>query len=116
MAFYCVPILNDEYKVYIFIGTAKYGNKQISHYLKEKAKYIGDCNRGKCVYCEGFHPCIWVDGRLRGRQFYATLAHEAVHAVQYIMCYICMDARDVSGDEFLAHSVAAVIRAVKSRG
>lgn len=105
-----VSILNDEYKVYVYIGDREKSNKAICKYLNENKEFINEYNRGKCVYRIKFHPCIWIDGTLDYRQSVPTLCHEAIHAVSHIMEYIGMDALDQSGNEFLCHSVGAIIR------
>jgi len=110
--YYEVPILNTEYKIYVYVGDRVRANKEICKYLGEKGEFIEDANRGKSVYHRGFHPCIWIEGTLDYKTATATIAHEAIHATAHIMDYLGMDMRDWSGGEFLAHSVAAVLRAV----
>jgi hypothetical protein len=106
-----VPILNDTYKVYVYIGDRKLANIKISNYLKEPYKeWIQSNNRGKSIYFDNIHPVIWIDGRLDYMTGIGTLSHEAVHAVSSIMEYLAMDCRDLSGNEFLAHSVGAIVR------
>ena len=107
---YVVPILNDEYKVYVYIGDKVKTNKAICKYLGENMDFIQTENRGKSVYHKGFHPCIWVEGKLDYKTATATLAHEAIHAITHIMDYLGMDMRDWTGNEFLAHSVGAILR------
>lgn len=107
-----VPILNDTYKVYVFIGDRELANKKICEYFGEKKEFINLDNRGKSVHRWGLHPCIWIDGDLNYKDGIGTLSHEAIHAVSAIMEYLDMDMRDLSGNEFLAHSVGAVVRTV----
>lgn len=109
---FIVPILNTEYKVYVYIGDKVRANKEICKYIEEKGEFIEDSNRGKTVFRRGYHPCIWIDGTLDHRTGTATIAHEAIHAVAHIMNYLGMDVRDNTGDELLAHSVAAVLKKV----
>jgi hypothetical protein len=106
-----VQILNDTYKVYVYIGDRILANKKISKYLNEPYKeWIQKNNRGKSIYYEKIHPIIWIDGNLDYMTGIGTLSHEAVHAVSSIMDYLAMDCRDLSGNEFLAHSVGAIVR------
>ena len=105
-----VPILNDEYAVYVHIGDRVKSNKAICKYLGKKEEFIDPQNRGKSVYCNGFHPCIWIDGTLGWKTATGTLAHEAIHAVSEIMNWLGMDIKDQSGYEMLAHSVGAILR------
>lgn len=105
-----VAILNDSYKVYVYLGNKEKANKAICKYLGKKGELITEENRGRSIYVRGFHPCIWIDSALDYQSATGTLAHEAVHAVSEVMEYLGMDMRDQSGNEFLAHSVAAIIR------
>jgi len=106
-----VPILNDTYSVNVYIGDRFLANTEISKYLgTEYKEWIKENNRGKSIYFENIHPCIWIDGNLDYMTGIGTLSHESVHAVSSIMEYLAMDCRDLSGNEFLAHSVGAIVR------
>lgn len=107
---FVVPILNDEYKIYVYIGDMDLANKKISKYFGDTHDLIEPNNRGKSIYQRGLHPVIFVDGNLDYIQATATLAHEAIHAVTNIIDYINMNMSDWSTNEILAHSVSAVIR------
>lgn len=39
-----MPILNDEYKVYVFIGDKVKANKAIQKYIGEKGEFIEEAN------------------------------------------------------------------------
>lgn len=108
--FFEVAIMNNEYKVYVHIGDREKTNKKLCKYFGQEMQYIDNLNRGKTWHNPEYHPCIWVDDKLDKKTFSATLAHEAIHAVSYIMDYCKMDPRDTTGNEFLAHSVAAIMR------
>ena len=107
-----VPILNDTYKVYVYIGDRELANKKICEYVGEDngKEFLNLDNRGKSVHKWGLHPCIWIDGDLNYKDGIGTLSHEAIHSVSAIMEYLAMDMRDLSGNEFLAHSVGAIVR------
>lgn len=107
---FIVPILNEEYSVYVYVGDRLKANEEICEYIKDKADFIEPENRGRSIYRRGYHPCIWIDGTLDYRMSVATLAHESIHGVTEIMCYLGMDLNDQTGNELLAHSVAAIIR------
>jgi hypothetical protein len=109
-----VSILNDTYKVYVYIGDRELANKKICEYVGENngKEFLNPDNRGKSVHKWGLHPCIWIDGDLNYKDGIGTLSHEAVHSVSAIMEYLAMDMRDLSGNEFLAHSVGAIVRKV----
>ena len=115
-----VPILNDTYKVYVYIGDKLKTNNAINKYLgEEDTNYVFEEKlRGRCIYRRGYHPCIWIDGTLDYKSAVGTLCHEAIHGVSNVMDYLSMDMRDTSGNEFLAHSVGAIIRTCleKSKG
>lgn len=105
-----VNILNDEYKVNVVISSSEFANKFISDKAGFKANFIEEPNRGKCISISGLHPIIWIEHTLDKHTMIGTVAHESVHAINSIMQYIAMNPVDQSGDEFLAHSVAAVVR------
>ena len=44
-----MPILNDEYKVYVFIGDKVKANKAIQKYIGEKGEFIEEANMWKYV-------------------------------------------------------------------
>ena len=62
-----------------------------------------DCLKG------GKHPLVLIDGDLPQHIAIATLAHEAVHVVNFIEDYLGIN--DTSR-EFVAHGVGAIMRAV----
>jgi hypothetical protein len=113
-AFQKINILNDEYFVYVCVLKKEKANKHIRQYLNiENKDPIGFNLRGITFLQEGKAPVIWIDPKLKGTQFYATLAHESIHATLHYMKYLGMTPLDESGDEFLAHSVSAIIRQYK---
>lgn len=104
-----VPILNNEYFVYVLWGNKVRVIKWINSYFGEKYHYsfIDDC-RGKTFYQHGYYPVIFINTQIH---FFATLAHEAVHALNYIW----EDIAEESKNEIYAHSVGAIIRIVKKQ-
>ena len=56
---------------------------------------------------ECLHPLIVIDGDIPANHALATIAHEAAHALDYIIEFIGMD--DRSG-EFRAHGIAEIMR------
>ena|SRR3990167_6815666 len=108
---YTVPILTEEYKVNVFIGRKK-------ELIKHGEKYCNDKNfssffNGRGLTVNGFDfkpvkpPAIFVDGDLPYPIAIATLAHEASHAVDYLIDFLGI--KDSSG-ELLAHGIAAIMR------
>ena len=115
---YCeIPILNNEYWVYVCIGKDKEElSKKLINYFEDK--HNGnfdpdsvDGSRGQCYRKKGYNPYIFVNLNecKTKNQIYATLAHESCHAIDNIFYFI----GDNNRHELFAHSVAAVIRGVK---
>ncbi len=103
-----VNILNTEYKAYVIWGKPKEAKDYINSYFESdfELSEFSDC-RGKCFYRKGFHPTVWVNDKDR---FWATLAHEAIHAINYIWEFV----REENRDEVFAHSVGAIVWAVEN--
>ena len=101
-----IPILNDEYKVYAVIGDAKWCNRKLREhrYCDSCATVDFDNNRGQTFHTPNLNPVICLPRKFR----IATLAHEAVHAINFIWKMI----DETSIDEAYAHSVAAVVHGV----
>lgn len=106
-----VPILNDEYFVYVIWGDLKkciaYINKVFGeHFEEDEFKN----KKGKCFYSFYKHDCplapvIWLK---ESDEMVATLAHEAVHAMNETFEYI----GETESSEVFAHSVGAIVRHV----
>ena len=102
-----IPILNDEYAVYMITGKEKDVEKFIHHHFEDKTIFIGlEGNRGKTFYRPGYMPVIWMDN-LKPFEFAGTLSHEAVHAVDFIFTSI---GEPETRGELFAHSVGAIVR------
>ena len=101
-----VDLLNDSYKVYVFIGDKSKSISAIRKYLEDDIPVIDKFNTGLCFFRMGYQPCIWIEDEKN----YEILAHESVHALMHICNYIKMDIREESGNEFMAHSVEAILR------
>lgn len=114
--FFEVPILNFEYKVYVCVSDKKYARKKISFFLDEEINIDRfDGVMGVCFFRKSYNPCIWVDNSLKKNDFIGSLSHESVHAVIQIMTFIGMNAHEGGTDEFLAHSVGAIMRKVLNK-
>ena len=110
-----IPILNDEYKVFLVFGKPKKAQKILDKhgYKLYDLVVASKGNRGLC-YCEGKHPpVIWMPHRLKTQDEFGTLAHEAVHAIAHIFRLI-HQSQDTAGEVF-AHSIEAVIRGVSQK-
>ncbi len=109
-----IDILNSEYKVIVVFGGAKEIGKVLKayHYPEDITHYdleqmLTDM-RGRTFYHKSCYPVIALPKRPKTPEQVATLAHEAVHAIQHIFESI----GEPSRDEVFAHSVGAVVRKV----
>lgn len=100
--------MNDEYKVYVIYGSTKKCLDFLNDYYHENytEKELDNC-RGKAFSQESCHPTVWLN--LDNEHIYATIAHEAVHAVNDIWKAIF----ETYKNEAFAHSVGAIVRAVE---
>lgn len=109
-----IPILNDEYKVVVCWGDKRLLRKTLldHHYSPDNITpaFIEEAcaNRRGVTFRESrCYSVIWIDANLPASQAIATLAHEAVHAVDFIMEFID---EDIHHSEIFAHSVGAIVR------
>jgi hypothetical protein len=104
-----VLILNKEYKVLISIGDKIKTLERARSLFKNVQDEDCDDKRG-CYWSEhGKHPLIWIGLTCGDAHFYATVAHEAVHAIQHIFDEI----GETHSKEIFAHCVGAVVSAVE---
>lgn len=105
-----VPILNNEYSVIVAVGDY---DRAYALAKKMFSNPVDQENIRGCIWRERWiKPLIWVDcgfHTINEHHFYATLAHEAVHAVQFIFSEL----GETGADEVFAHSVAAIVAAVE---
>jgi hypothetical protein len=106
-----VPILTEEYKIVVFLGKKDDLIDASSKYLKKSKEEIKEsfAGRGIAFNCtkEELHPLILVDADLDVYTGFATLAHEASHAMDFIQSHLGIN--DTSG-ELHAHGIASVMR------
>lgn len=107
-----IPILNNEYKVLVVFGTneerARYISKHVKGYDYEYALERCKATRGQTfLRLPQDHPLITIDIDLPYDMAFATIAHEASHAVQDIIDNLGIDDRS---DEFKGHSISAIMR------
>lgn len=109
-----IPILNHEYKVVVCWGDLIHLKKTLTehHYnpdnitktfLEEQA----DKRRGVTFREHLCYPTIWIGANLPASEAIGTLAHEAVHAVDFI--FEALD-ENMYHSEIFAHSVGAIVR------
>ncbi len=102
-----IPILNDEWAVYVIWGEQKTKLKWLRWHFDDDS-LIDDWwsqNRAITHYKEQYIPVINI---IDSKYFYAEIAHEACHAIDFIFKQISDDNRG----ELFAHSVGAVVRLV----
>lgn len=112
---YRIPIFTEEYSVNLVIGKREEVEKELSKYTTYSPKTIKkDFNgRGICYNCyPEKHPIIGIDGNLKVGTQIATLAHESIHAIDYLMEYIGIDSKET---EFRGHGVATILRKVLNK-
>lgn len=107
-----VPILTEEYKILVCIGTIEelitFTNKYAPAWDKQRCSALLNNSRGVAWNClPEEHPLITIDETLSFEEKLATLPHEASHAMQYIMDYLGIE--DAS-DEVRGHGISAVMR------
>jgi len=100
-----IAILNNEYKVVVCWGSESFCRRVL-----KKRGHIANVQlndfRGRTYYTRGYHPLIILHEQPTTTDLLGTLAHEAVHAMEYIYDTI---GEQPSGEVF-AHSVGAIVR------
>lgn len=109
-----VPVLNHEYKIVVCWGDLKHLRKTLldhhynpDHVTKTFLDEQTENRRGVTFREHRCYPTIWLDANLQASEAIGTLAHEAVHAVDFI--FQAVD-EDLIHSEIFAHSVGAVVR------
>jgi hypothetical protein len=107
-----IPILNDEYKVIVTYGNPDKIAKVLKAWGHQEHAAMGNAKdnsrRGVCFYTKGCHPVIAMPRKPKTPTEIGTLAHESVHAIEYIFEAISQP----MGGELFAHSVGAIVRGV----
>ena len=103
-----IPILNDEYFVYVLFGNEMKVCDWLRGYFDDRKLDLDDFQgfRARCYYKKGCYPVIYC---LSKKHLYASLAHEAIHAVNYIW----RDIGETEKEEVYAHSIGAIVYAVE---
>ena len=109
-----VPIFNHEYKVVVCWGDLKHLHKTLldhhytpDHVTKTFLKEQTEERRGVTFREHRCYPTIWINSELPVTDALGTLAHEAVHAVDFT--FQAID-EDLIHSEIFAHSVGAIVR------
>ena len=107
-----VLIFTEEYSVNVLIGARIELKNELRKYTGFSMKSIERDFDGRGITYNCYpekHPIIAIDGDLIIPVCLATLAHESVHALDYLMAHISINANET---EFRAHGVAAIFRVV----
>lgn len=105
-----IPVLNKDFKVVFTWGEPEEVKKVLKKYNYPVDEVTKDHFRGRgiCFDCGGCYPIIALPKFPKTSEEIATLAHEAVHAVDYIFETI----GEENGGEVFAHSVSAIVEKV----
>ncbi len=105
-----IPILNSEYSVWVLWGDKNKALKWIRKELEDKNINFDDLGyRGRTFNHTGYHPVIYIAVETH---FYATVAHEAIHAIDFIWDFI---GEKQKGGEIYAHSIGAIVNGVEKK-
>jgi len=110
---YRIPIFTEEYAVNVIIGNRQQVIREIAKYTTYSPKTITKEFTGRGItyncYPDNKHPIIGVDGELKATTQIATLVHESIHAIDYLMEYLGIDLKET---EFRGHGVATILRKI----
>lgn len=108
-----VSILNDEYVVHVHWCNASQILRIARRHFEDEeiTKSWFEGVRGKTMKKKSYNSLIWIDLPITDKHFLSTVAHEAVHAVNFIW----EDIGEEIKDEAYAHSVAAIVHAVEKK-
>lgn len=105
-----IPIFNDEYKVICTWGDEKQWRRvaRSYHHRIVPGDDVLNGRHGVTLVTPGYHPLIILHKFPKLPDEVATLAHEAVHAIEAIFEYKKLPI----GGEIFADSVGAIVRIV----
>ncbi len=103
-----VPILAGKFFVEVFWGNKEEGLKKIRKHFDDRPLDSFDGYLGKTYHTPGYFPAIFIAATKRNKDFCGIVAHEAVHAINYIW----EDIGETSKDEAFAYAVEAVVVSV----
>ena len=109
---YRVQIFTEEYAVNVFIGKRDWCIKEGAKYTTYSPRTIKKDFTGRGITYNVFpekNPLILIDGELKATTQIATIAHEAIHAIDYMMDYLNIDSKET---EFRGHAVACLLRSI----
>lgn len=102
-----IPILNAEYWVYVVMGKPNEVIKYMQKHFEDAYISLDEIQnyRGRTYHRLSYNPVIHMIIGPKNKHFHSTLAHEAIHAINYLWDAI----GEKSHDEVFAHSVGAVV-------
>lgn len=107
---YTIDLLNSEYWCGVYVGSDEKKLQKLlyKHFEVREFEINWEYSMGKCYMKSGYAPFIAVNAKNCAKKggIYPTLAHEAVHAVNFTFETIGA----TYNDEIFAHSVGAIIR------
>ena len=107
---FTVDILNNEYWVAVFVGDdIEKLTKLVKRHFETNEIPKTNNPRGFYFGHTDYSPFIWINTKLFNKKsdtIYATVAHEAIHAIDDIFRKIGSQERD----ELFAHGVTAIVR------
>jgi len=104
-----VAILNDEFFVTVLLGNKEMAKKAMLCNYPDMDTEVFENTRG-CYVCWHMQiPIIWIGLSPKDPHFYATVAHEAIHAIDFIFDEI----GETAATEVYAHCVGAVVAKVE---
>lgn len=104
-----IPIFNNEYKVVVCWGSDKSVRRVLDSFWYPRNIDLAEDRknrRGITYRHPECYPIIVLRGFPKDPEEVGTLAHEAVHAINYIFEYIYEESRD----EVYAHCIASIVR------
>ena len=112
MKMFRVQVFTEEYAVNLYIGTREECIKEAAKYTTLSPKTLERNFSGRGLTYNLYpdkHPLLMIDGDMPAQVALATIAHEAIHAIDYMMEHIGIDTKE---SEFRAHGVSVILRTV----
>lgn len=104
-----------DYAVRVVIGPQELAIRYIRWYhrtpglLQEDPTFTS--RRGLCVHRDTYCPVIWIPRRPRTPREYATLAHEAFHAVGHVTRWAAITHGEAT-EEVFCHALGCIVNGV----
>ena len=109
---YRIPIFTEEYAINVVIGKRNEVIRELAKYTTYSPKTIIKDFDGRGITYNVYpekHPIIGIDGDIKAITQIATMAHEAIHAIDFLMEHLSIDLKET---EFRGHAVATILRKI----